>query len=72
MNTWQEIGYGLQASLEKKLVLIRNPQISEIPQLQLELDSQNNIIDFRSLNGRSAGGVEARYLIISLVKEKIL
>ena len=70
---WLEIGYGLEAKIiPNNSVLIRNKQISNIPQLRLELDNQNNIIDFSSCNGLSAGGVEARYLIINLVKEKML
>lgn len=71
-NTWQELGYGLEILLTQDCwVLIRNPLLGLTPQIKLKLDVQNNVINFQVEHGLSAGGVEARFLMIQLVKEKL-
>jgi hypothetical protein len=71
-NTWQELGCGLEILLTKDCwVFIRNPLLGKTPQIKLKLGVQNNVIDFQVEDGLSAGGVEARFLIVQLVKDKL-
>lgn len=74
MSDWQDIGYGLEAKVtESGSVWIRNKgQMSEYPHSTVDVDSQGNIIGFRSSDPRSIGSIEGRFLLVTLVKEKLL
>ncbi len=74
MSDWQDIGYGLEAKVtENHSVWIRNQgQKSEYPYLTIDIDSQGNVIGFRSSDPRSLCSIEARFWLVTLVKEKLL
>jgi hypothetical protein len=75
MSEWQPIGYRLEAKLtEDNTVIVRNQgQESEHPHLIINIDNRGNIISVCSSDPRAAtGSVDGMFIIISLVKEKIL
>ncbi len=75
MSEWQPIGYRLEAKLtEDDTVIVRNQgQESEHPHLVINIGDRGNIIGVRSSDPRAAtGSVDGMFIILSMVKEKIL
>jgi hypothetical protein len=74
VSEWQPIGYRLEAKLtEQNTAIVRNQgQLSEQPHLIINID-RGNIVGVRSSDPRAAmGSVDGMFIILSMVKEKLL